>query len=124
MEKKKLELITLFVISLVVVFVVLFTFVFNIEESSFPVTSVVVALGLLTYMLFSMLSFKRFNGIIDGLSEKLLISKKELEQKNKELTALQETHDAVLVDLNEKKQTIQDLEKKLAVQDDEEEPAS
>ncbi len=114
MEKKKLELITLIIISLVVVVVALLYFVFDLDAISFPIESTVISLGLLTYMVFSVVSFQKFSKKITDLNDELATTQSELEERKKECTSLKEDLSLTKSELNTKNEQIVTLEEKIA----------
>ncbi len=113
MNKKKLELITLIIISLVVVAVTLFNFVFNVEGIGFPLESIFVILGLLTYMVFSILSFQRFSKKIGILNDDLEKTQQQLSDCKKNQKTLEEKLEKANDVLASKNKEISDYQRRI-----------
>ncbi|MCC5915955.1 MAG: hypothetical protein JJU02_01375 [Cryomorphaceae bacterium] len=114
MNKQKLELITLIVISLVVVGVAFFTFFVKSFGGPLPITNIIIAVGLLTYMAFSVISFQKFDGKITVLSAELEEKKQALEAAENKNAELQSKNDKAKKEISEFQKTVAELEEKLA----------
>lgn len=114
MDKKKLELITLVVITVVVIAFTMFTFVKPLESTStLPLTNIIVILGLLTYMAFSVVSFIRFDGRIKQLKERLSQTETKLEETKSNLEKKINEVQTLNASLNEAQELLAEKEKEI-----------
>lgn len=114
MDKKKLELITLVVITIVVIAFTVFTFIKPLDSSStLPLTNIIVILGLLTYMAFSIVSFIRFDGRIKQLKERLSQTEANLEETKSNLEKKISKVQSLNVALNEAQELLAEKEKEI-----------
>jgi peptidoglycan hydrolase CwlO-like protein len=120
MKSNKLELIALVIISLVVLGAVFITF-FMPPGSSEVISNILLGLGAVTYVGFSVMSFQRFDGKISILKEKVEALKEEISEKSKQLDeeiskrkSIEMDRDKLASEMEESEKERKRLEKELA----------
>jgi signal transduction histidine kinase len=120
MKSNKLELIALIIISLVVLGAVFITF-FMPPGSAEIVSNILLSVGAVTYVGFSVISFQRFDAKISKLKEEVEQLKEDLSEKSKLLDeeianrkSIEEDRNRIASELEESENERKRLEEELA----------